>query len=740
MWNRRALTVGTSLVLWVWTGLFSASRVRAVSSTPHYHQHHGRRNQQQDQDGPAIYRLGVNQVLNEDGSHEEFFSCTRLVDDNFEEGTYTIQLSDETPGVDLDLLRRGQEVFLEIDGGLVTQNQIILTPDTRIQVSHSRPGKRRLAPVTSTGSFSPIIIRISTEDATPAFSASTLYSYLFDANLLSVKNQLEKCSANALTIHPDPLFGVIDVQLSTTAVGKTAMAITNLAEAKVNTDYSAVLNGQSIRNYADALLFVVPPGTGSWAAFATVSGKVSTYNDKWGGYLGALMHEISHNMGLRHAFENGNEYQDRSGYMGSIPQRVLYPERCFNGHNFQALSWYTDRFLEVEPEIPQLVKIAGFVDYSATAVDEYVVVQVGDLYLHFNRAVGFNKDSGEMRDELVIVEERTDGTDLLSGLKASESFTTQVFGESVTIQVCSVHLNVGTSAPHMLVSIGYGPTICPVVVTTPPPSPPPVPPPPTNAPTMQPSIRPVPPNPVPIPKPHLKPVLTQPPPPSAESPTAPNYRTMTAMPSLYTNRFPSTDEGPTVLSQITSSPSVSPTALMNEDSNELVEIALSTKGVVDKRKQITLGGIIGLAVALLVFACCCSCFCLTRHYRIVWEEAEPNDDGCYSNKVILGTGKSSSPDWQTEVESLDSSNKSAAVGENRSNDVYFLRVKSTADDWSKALKFWEEPLERRVSSLPVGDDPENAAPDNASRKASKEQTICSPFDSGGSIDVTGLCY
>jgi Gametolysin peptidase M11 len=40
------------------------------------------------------------------------------------------------------------------------------------------------------------------------------------------------------------------------------------------------------------------------------------------------MHEVGHNLGLRHAFENGTEYEDRTGYMGSMPNMTRYPEQC----------------------------------------------------------------------------------------------------------------------------------------------------------------------------------------------------------------------------------------------------------------------------------------------------------------------------------------------------------------------------------------------------------------------------
>jgi len=104
--------------------------------------------------------------------------------------------------------------------------------------------------------------------------------------------------------------------------------------------------------------------------------------------------------------------------------------------------------------------MGGFVDYVDTAPDEYIIVQAGDLFLHFNRAVEFNKDSAEMTDSIVIVRERSDGTDLLNGLGVGDSHSESIGGEDVTIEVCSVYTRRGSNAVYMLLSIGYGDSLC----------------------------------------------------------------------------------------------------------------------------------------------------------------------------------------------------------------------------------------------------------------------------------------
>ena len=62
--------------------------------------------------------------------------------------------------------------------------------------------------------------------------------------------------------------------------------------------------------------------------------------------------------------------------------------------------------------------IATFVDYQLlTSSDEHtVLLRVGDLYMQYNRRKGFNVNTGEKYDQLVIVEDTHGETDLVAGL------------------------------------------------------------------------------------------------------------------------------------------------------------------------------------------------------------------------------------------------------------------------------------------------------------------------------------
>jgi hypothetical protein len=285
MWKRNGIIIGALWLTWSNFFLLTLSSVHGQQTTPQYNDDHRRTTKQAEED-PIVCLISNNEVLNQDGSHEEFYSCTLLVNNVLEEGSYRIELPSDVAAttVDADLLLQGEQVYLGIQGAIVTLDEIILLPNASIQPFYEQVGgrrRRRLAPITSTGVLRPIMIRISTTDSTPTYSSDDLRSYLFDHGEQSAKAQFAKCSGNALTIDRDPLFDVIDVQLSTTVGGKSGTALANLAEQQVNDDYASLLNGKSIRSYTDAIMFVLPPGTGNWAAYAVVSGKAVRKNVKY---------------------------------------------------------------------------------------------------------------------------------------------------------------------------------------------------------------------------------------------------------------------------------------------------------------------------------------------------------------------------------------------------------------------------------------------------------------------------
>jgi hypothetical protein len=180
-----------------------------------------------------------------------------------------------------------------------------------------------------------------------------------------------------------------------------------------------------------------------------------------------------------------------SGAIIGVHDKVNFPKQCYNAQNHWALGWYKAEKMEtVEPSRQgEIVKVVAFADVAtATASADKVLVRTGgnlDLYMQYNRAKGFNADTYEYRDQLVIVKDVGGGTMIEATLDMdNESVYTrqESSGNSqpLRVEICSqVYKNDSNQPDYMMVGIGYSTvTLCnqvPAVAPTPAPSPAPVP-------------------------------------------------------------------------------------------------------------------------------------------------------------------------------------------------------------------------------------------------------------------------
>ena len=133
------------------------------------------------------------------------------------------------------------------------------------------------------------------------------------------------------------------------------------------------------------------------------------------------------------------------------PHRSDGPRMCFNGHKHWILGWYDESKVTVNPidDGPWLGILTAPVDYetglatSGTAEETVVLVRVDDLYIQFNRAVGFNADVIEKRNQLTITEAAfsTSMSESVAGLDMNNQRYTAVEELSgsgvVTVELCN---------------------------------------------------------------------------------------------------------------------------------------------------------------------------------------------------------------------------------------------------------------------------------------------------------------
>jgi hypothetical protein len=186
-----------------------------------------------------------------------------------------------------------------------------------------------------------------------------------------------------------------------------------------------------------------------------------------------LLLSVSHNFLLQHA-NNDSPYEDHTGAMGSaiygFHDQTGFPLSCYNSYNHWLLGWYSERTITVNPASSQLITIAAFVDYHKTTSSQYVVASVDNqLFMQYNRAKDFNRDTYEFKDSLVIVRKLAgdEGTNLVAALDYSNptyetSFTISgsTTVQNLIIEVCSSGIGSNDRPDYMTVSIGFDRSLC----------------------------------------------------------------------------------------------------------------------------------------------------------------------------------------------------------------------------------------------------------------------------------------
>lgn len=313
-----------------------------------------------------------------------------------------------------------------------------------------------------------IVFRINGPLGSPSVSIDQLWGSIF-TNGNSVKHQLARCSAGQLQLNPTN-WGVMDIYINAyqnTNQGELAQMAEAAALQAIGGGYS------NIRQAATHIIFVMPNRGNNFVGSAEVCpvgvSGTSFFGDTYALSLSVVMHELAHNLNLRHAGKDGNTYGDTSGMMGiSSGQTDGNPLQCYNACNHWTLGWFQSKRLDLSGGAggPRTVQIAAFVDADQAGSGQYILVKLpGNLYMQYNRAKEFNIGTRDKIDQLAIVWDSSGSnqgdTAMITGLDMNNP--TYNSG-SVVVQVCSVQI--GGSVDYMVVSIGASYADCNAGVTT----------------------------------------------------------------------------------------------------------------------------------------------------------------------------------------------------------------------------------------------------------------------------------
>jgi hypothetical protein len=236
-----------------------------------------------------------------------FYGCYPVTGDEVSELHYNIALPDvvtaaQPAAEDLD------NWWVAIPGGFIdTTTAAVVVPDaSTVYTTKGPPTGRRLSQqqlekhhsrrlAEAKGTLKVLVVYIRASNASPTPSTNSVYQTAFQ-NEVSLKSQFARCSLNQLQLEPTAL-GVLDVTVNMRVGSTDKTQFVNAAEDLALARIRSITGDTSITNtrqYADLVMYIVPPGTGNWLAYASVGGGMSVYNDKWSIYLSATAHEIGY--------------------------------------------------------------------------------------------------------------------------------------------------------------------------------------------------------------------------------------------------------------------------------------------------------------------------------------------------------------------------------------------------------------------------------------------------------------
>jgi len=353
---------------------------------------------------------------------------------------------------------------LIIPGAQVTDRSITIPKDSKCKLNKNPPtmsakadnvfqeGTRNL----QSAAKKVLVVRVTSGSRAPTVSKEVLSNRTFGTggDDFTLVSQFAACSFGQLTF--EPLTGVGGLPSDKTAAnaGVTEVNVEWTTNARLLDDRVINALNSTFKNSYDHVMLCLPGGAQfggqeAWIAYATLTGKLTVFNDRggWCTSASAHMHELGHNYNLDHSgvpyVPNISEvpqfqYEDKTGYMGFGSSRTDGPKKCFNAAKSWELDWYKSKAVAVSPLTESLWtgKLYGIVDYGNGAANVVLVKivepgKVPDYYMNFNRKDGFNSET-EHGDTVRIVR---DPVALSADSSYSEAVATLTPGNQDTYEI-----------------------------------------------------------------------------------------------------------------------------------------------------------------------------------------------------------------------------------------------------------------------------------------------------------------
>ena len=307
------------------------------------------------------------------------------------------------------------------------------------------------------------MIRIVTDDDSDGNTIKNeINNVLFyESTEVTVQRQMQMCSGGRIQLQPSS-DGIITIRMNNLGTNRVEAYTLAASEQVMKEHYRSTdtILGfkEQLRRKADHVLIILPESfpANTFVANAEIGRSICVFSYEWLSSLSAYMHEMGHNLLLRHSGRGSSEpYGDNTGYMGVSNPKAYGPQKCYNAAQHWSLNFYESQRLSlVNVNLstgPVLIQLAAFVDHDKVGSEYTVLVQVSsNTYLQFNRAKSYNVGTDMMIDQVAVINDGGESTTLIAGLDATSSV---LHLSSISIQVCSINIGAESGIDFAVVAV-----------------------------------------------------------------------------------------------------------------------------------------------------------------------------------------------------------------------------------------------------------------------------------------------